>query len=750
MSIACRIAGSSLLLGLTTFAGCGMSDQPDPQTGSTVVEPVYFVDDAGWPVRTDLTRTAIEFIRSSSSTTHLDREDWSIRNVQRGVDGLEHVRLDQTYDDLQIWGADVVVHVAGDQVRRLNGTMARDLGEIDTKPDLSADEALGIAKDEYAATIASLAKLEYSREKAELLIYPHEGKPRLAWHTVFYTELQAGKEPGLWNKFVDAHTGEIIDGFNAIHTLSQASGPGGNAKVSRTWTAELDVEPSGTQFKMDTARLVTVNMNNGTSGGTIVTGPLSPIGDAPINDAHGFAEVTLNMLQEWYGHNSINDSGFKIRSRVHYSTRYENAFWDGTQMTYGDGATLFYPLSGDVDVVSHEINHGFTSFHSNLTYSGQSGGNNEAFSDIAGTIAEFFKEGNSADWDLGRDIFRGDTALRFMCNPTADGSSIDNAANFRSGMDVHYSSGVMNKAFCRTAKRFSSGSPDGNATQAGVRRAGEAWYAANADYWTTSSNFIQACQGVFDAAVSLGFSSTELGHLRQSWIDVGVTCGSTQPGNQVPTVAITAPANGATVTGTVTVSANAADPDGTVARVVFTLPDGTTQTDASSPYSVQWNSASVNNGSYQIRAQSFDNLGAASTTASVSVSVSNGGGGCINGTFNSTDVPKSIPDNNATGITSVLPISGNGTVSSLQLSLNITHTWRGDLAVQLISPSGTSYTVHSRTGGSADNLVVSNRAVTNFNGQNASGTWQLKVQDRAAIDLGSLTSWSLRVVAACN
>jgi vibriolysin len=308
----------------------------------------------------------------------------------------------------------------------------------------------------------------------------------------------------------------------------------------------------------------------------------------------------------------------------------------------------------------------------------------------------------------------------------------------------------MNKAFCRTAKRFSSGNPDGNATQAGVRRAGEAWYAANSDYWTTSSNFIQACQGVFDAAVALGFSSTELGHLRQSWIDVGVTCGSTQPGNQVPTVSITAPANGSTVSGAVTVSANAADPDGTVARVVFTLPDGTSQTDTSSPYSVSWNSASVNNGSYAIRAQSFDNLGAASTTASVNVTVNNGGGGCINGTFNSTDVPKAIPDNNATGITSALPISGNGTVSSLALSLNITHTWRGDLAVQLISPSGTSYTVHNRTGGSADNLVVTNRNVTNFNGQVGAGTWQLKVQDRAGLDLGTLTSWSLRVVAACN
>jgi pseudolysin/vibriolysin len=133
------------------------------------------------------------------------------------------------------------------------------------------------------------------------------------------------------------------------------------------------------------------------------------------------------MLQEWYGHNSINDAGFLIRSRVHYSNNYENAFWDGAQMTYGDGATTFYPLSGDPDVPGHEINHGFTTFHSNLTYSGQSGGNNESFSDIAGTIAEHFIEGDGADFDIGRDIFKGNDALRFMCNPPQDGNSIDDA-----------------------------------------------------------------------------------------------------------------------------------------------------------------------------------------------------------------------------------------------------------------------------------------------------------------------------------
>ena len=134
---------------------------------------------------------------------------------------------------------------------------------------------------------------------------------------------------------------------------------------------------------MDTARLRTTNMNHGTSGqGTIVVGPLNPIGDAPINDAHGFAEVTLNMLTDWQGFNSIDNAGFIIKSRVHHDFFFENAFWDGTQMTYGDGFSTFFALSGDVDVVAHEINHGFTTFHSDLIYEKESGGMNESFSDI--------------------------------------------------------------------------------------------------------------------------------------------------------------------------------------------------------------------------------------------------------------------------------------------------------------------------------------------------------------------------------
>lgn len=220
--------------------------------------------------------------------------------------------------------------------------------------------------------------------------------------------------------------------------------------------------------------------------------------------------------------------------------------------------------------------------------------------------------------------------------------------------------------------------------------------------------------------------------------------------NQAPTVSITSPTAGSTVSGTITVAANAADADGTVASVRFDLPDGTSVTDTASPFSTTFDTTKVPNGSAVFRATATDNQGATATT-SVTVTVNNAGGGCItNQTFTSTDVPKSIPDNNATGVTSNLAVNGNGNVASLALSLNITHTFIGDLVVTLISPSGTQFVVWNRQGGSTHNLVITNQSITAFNGQAAAGTWRLKVQDLAAIDVGTLNSWSLLINGNCN
>ena len=456
------------------------------------------------------------------------RDDFAILKIEPDQT-IDHVRLQQLHAGVKVWGADVVLHAHHDGTSTLSGNLVTAIDGVDPTPGLSAEAAQLTARADYSQKASAPSSLAFARESAELVLLPAADRTtRLAWHVQFFTELQAGLNPGLWHYFVDAHDGRIVGQWNALHTLVEASGPGGNTKVARQWMANLDVETGGAGYVMNTTKVETTDMKHATSGiGTVASSASLTFADAAINDAHGFAETTLKMLSEWLGYNSIDDQGYKILSRVHYSTNYQNAFWDGTQMTYGDGGNVFYQMSGSLDVVAHEIDHGFTSAHADLQYVGQSGGMNESFSDIAGTTAKFYAALPGASFDLGTDIFKRPGALRYMCTPAKDGQSIDNASDYNSQLDVHFSSGVMNKAFCLAAKRISSGSPTGTPTADGVKQAAKAWFTANAKFWTSTSTFAQGAQGVVDAAKSLNFPVKDIQAIGDSWKDVGVT--STYP-----------------------------------------------------------------------------------------------------------------------------------------------------------------------------------------------------------------------------
>jgi Zn-dependent metalloprotease len=723
---------------------------PAAEGAAPAMEEVRIFDKAASRVVGDVSKAALDYVRNYDAELGLTELDElvvrSVSDSKRGVH-MQHVRLNHLHEGLPVWGSDVVVHTSNDEFVGISGALAKRLPQLDVLPALDAAEALAIGKGEYGTRNKLRARLDYSREKSELVVFPGEkGAPRVAWHVVFFTELQAGITPGLWNYFIDAKSGEILFQFNGIHTLSQASGPGGNPKVARTWTNALDVEPSGAQFQMNTARLRTSNMNNSTSGnGTIVVGPLNPIGDAPINDAHGFAEVTLNTLQDWYGHNSINDAGFLIRSRVHYGNNYENAFWDGAQMTYGDGASTFYPLPGDVDVVAHEINHGFTTFHSNLTYSGQSGGNNESFSDIAGTIAEHFSEGDAADWDLGRDIFRGNDALRFMCNPPQDGNSIDHVDDYFNGLDVHYSSGIMNKAFCLASGGI-------NATAVNVRRMGEAWYRANDDFWTTSSNFVQACEGIIDAATALGFSAAEITAIDQAWQQVGVSCNGGPPPPPTCDETIT------TASGTITSPNFPNNYPNNFARTICIDPPGdTAATLTFSAFNTEANYDFVtitNAAGEQLSRTSGTTAPAAATSTFLSVrftsdqsvvrtgwSASWGGGG--GGTWSGSATPNLPTVDNGSACTN-LTVTGTGNASEARLNISGRHDYRSILRGTLQHNGATvaAFPIRTFPNGSG-NFSFTNRAVPGLSGS-ASGAWTLCIVDTDGFgDTGVLNTWSV-------
>ena len=524
-----RLARVSSALLFVAAVGC-TSDNDGP-TGAPKLQQVAYYETKDVAVSGELGASASKYVKANDLLTS-PGDDWQVRDARAGENSMQHVRMHQTHNGVRVWGGDVVVHTNGSKFSYVTGNRVTDLVGFDTRAKVSDSSALATAKAEYALSSKDpKVALRYDREVTELVILPRDGaETRLAWHTSFYTELQAGIEPKLMHYFVDAKSGEVLHRYNGIHTVfAQASGPGGNAKVDHPWINRLDVQKDGATYKAETPRLITFDLQHGTSGGVIATGSLDAFGDAAINDAHGHAETVLQTLES-FGFNSIDNAGFQIKSRVHYSSNYENAFWDGESMTYGDGQNYFYPLSGDVDVVAHEVNHGFTSFHSNLTYSGESGGMNESFSDISGAVAEHFEEGDAGDFDVGADIFKEvGAALRYMCDPTADGASIDHYSDY-AGQDVHYTSGIMNKAFCFAARRFTDGTTTTDATAVAVLRLAKAFYKANESYWTESSSFAQGCQGTIDAANELGFTAEEVDHLKNSWIDVGVYCdGAVEP-----------------------------------------------------------------------------------------------------------------------------------------------------------------------------------------------------------------------------
>jgi Zn-dependent metalloprotease len=306
---------------------------------------------------------------------------------------------------------------------------------------------------------------------------------------------------------MDTRSGQVIHSFDALTYAYDGTGPGGNLKVGYyyygTDYTKFGVAVAGSTCTMDWDDCKSVNLNHGTSGSTPFSytcyeNLFKEINGAysPINDAQFFGQTVYNMYQAWYG---VPVLTFQLMMRVHYWTNYENAFWNGSSMTFGDGYTTFYPLVA-LDVSAHEVAHGFTENYSGLIYSSQSGGINEAYSDMAGEAAKFYMRGDN-DFMCGYDIFKApNQALRYLCNPPQDGKSIDHVDDYYEGLDVHYSSGIFNKAFCLIAQST------GWTTQMSF----DIFTKANMDYWVPSSTFQQGAEDALQAAADYGYNTDDV------------------------------------------------------------------------------------------------------------------------------------------------------------------------------------------------------------------------------------------------
>ena len=378
--------------------------------------------------------------------------------------------------------------------------------------------ALSEAEQAVKARQGAMAEqTHFSDPHTRLVIYfrPSDQKGLLAYEVTFIAILDPSTGETMRPLFlIDAKTGTTLLQYDNYQT-GRGTGPGGNTKTGEYFFGLgqkypgfdiLQPNPTIELCNMDSLKVQTDNMNESTTNDF---GPFTfPCfsnstkqingGFAPMNDAQSFGSVVVAM----YGSFGISPISQKLKMRVHYGNKYENAAWDGSAMNFGDGNTRFYPLVS-LDVTGHEVSHGFTEQHSGLIYQHQSGGINEAFSDMAGITAVYFNTGaaTSGDYRIGESIFKApNQALRYMCNPPQDGGSIDSAKNYTDSMDVHYTSGVFNKAFCLLSKK-----PGWD-----IRKAFEVFLHANRDYWTPSATFVSAATGVVDATRDGGYATTDV------------------------------------------------------------------------------------------------------------------------------------------------------------------------------------------------------------------------------------------------
>lgn len=303
--------------------------------------------------------------------------------------------------------------------------------------------------------------------------------------------------------------------------------------------ASIHLAPAAVMGKQ---RRVYTAANGSTLPGTLVRDEGAPaVSDVAVNEAYDGAGATYDLYWDVYQRNSLDGNGLRLDSTVHYEQQYDNAFWDGQQMVYGDGdGQLFNRFTIAVDVIGHELTHGVTQYTSNLNYSNQPGALNESFSDVFGSLVKQRLRAQAAadaDWLIGEGLFTSQVqgvALRSMKEPgTAyndpvlgkdpqPGHMRDYVNTSEDNGGVHINSGIPNHAFYLMAVAIG-----GYAWE----KAGRIWYIAARDKFNSSTDFQGAANLTYQVAGDLyGQGSQEQQSVKYGWDGVGITVGSpTQP-----------------------------------------------------------------------------------------------------------------------------------------------------------------------------------------------------------------------------
>ncbi len=430
-------------------------------------------------------------------------EDFRVKSTRGDQLGMVHVRFDQYINDLKVDGAQMILHAdrSTGVIQSVNGDFFRDQGV--------SYQAMVDGKDAVASALRMTGVKAQVESNPELTYVVVDDAVHLAYKVMIRYE--QFNMPHADVMYASADDGQLLAQHATIHT----------AKSWRTY----DMNNSASQ---------------GALPGTLVcNGSGSCGGDVAAQAAHDGASTTWDYYNAKFGRDSLNGSGMTMTSSVHFDSNYNNAFWNGSQMVYGDGdGTTFIELSRSLDVVAHELTHGVTDHESDLIYQKESGALNEALSDIFGAAVEAYSDGaiTSNTWLLGEDIYTPGTsgdALRYMNNPTADGYSKDyyperlysgscSPSNSNDQCGVHGNSGIANMAFYLMVVGGSHprGVTSNSVPVLGMSKAEQIFYRAQVNYLTANSNFEAARTATAQAATDL-YGATEANAVHEAWNAVG-------------------------------------------------------------------------------------------------------------------------------------------------------------------------------------------------------------------------------------
>ena len=487
--------------------------------------------------------TTIHFVAAHRDRFKLRdaRKSLSLKRTETDALGMTHARFQQTVRGVPVIGAEIAAHYDREgRVAAMHSTVEDDL-DLDVTPSVERETSRRTAIEDALARTPDLTEPELEVEDGALAI--EDGKLVWSWRVRAVTSAT----PAIWAIRVDAKTGAIASHYNALN-LDEATGKG-----SLGDTKKIEVTKQGAGFVMqavvDGVTISTFDaQTKDVRPGNLVSSESLDQWDAAAVDAHFYAANVVKYYKERHARNSIDGVGGSLVSTVHYLDKLNNAFWDGRQMSYGDGdgvTTRSYAAS--MDIVAHELSHGVTERTSNLQGPGMPGALNEAWSDIMGAcFSHFVKPDPLKNWVHGLDKQIAPiiaTPARYLADPSSVGDPAhmdDFLTDQQDNGQVHANSNIVSHAmYLMTAGGTNRRSKVAVKYGIGFEKAEKIWYRANTQYWLTKTTFEQAAQGVMQSAKDLGLTPNEQNIVECGFKAVGIVKGEcaelTDPSPQTTT-----------------------------------------------------------------------------------------------------------------------------------------------------------------------------------------------------------------------